>query len=149
MAGATVAVLDTGIDTTHPDLADAVIAQNVTDSDTAGDRDGHGTLGASTITGSGAVDRDDKLAGFSSRGRRDGAMKPEITAPGRRRPGAGSGFQWAKSQRVAPGGSALATPTAVRRVRRNRCHGGGPALGAENGAVNASPSTVAGQPFVR
>jgi subtilisin family serine protease len=55
-AGATVAVLDTGIDVTHPDLADAVVgAKNFTDSDTDDDRVGHGTHVASTITGSGAA----------------------------------------------------------------------------------------------
>jgi subtilisin family serine protease len=53
-AGATVAVLDTGIDATHPDLDDAIAgAQNFTDADSVDDRHGHGTHVASTITGSG------------------------------------------------------------------------------------------------
>ncbi|CAM4292595.1 S8 family serine peptidase [Kibdelosporangium persicum] len=51
--GTTVAVLDTGIDATHPDLADAVVgAQDFTGSATgADDQRGHGTHVASIITG--------------------------------------------------------------------------------------------------
>jgi subtilisin family serine protease len=53
-AGTKVAVLDTGIDTTHPDLADAVVeSRNFTSSDTTDDLVGHGTHVAATITGSG------------------------------------------------------------------------------------------------
>ncbi|SDJ61135.1 S8 family peptidase [Streptomyces indicus] len=54
--GTKVAVLDTGTDTAHPDLEGRVTkAENFTDSDTAQDRDGHGTHTISTVGGSGAA----------------------------------------------------------------------------------------------
>ncbi|MEV6205329.1 S8 family serine peptidase [Streptomyces sp. NPDC051771] len=54
--GTKVAVLDTGADADHPDLKGRITAsENFTDSDSAGDRQGHGTHTLSTVGGSGAA----------------------------------------------------------------------------------------------
>jgi subtilisin family serine protease len=56
--GSRVAVLDTGIDATHPDLAGKVVAsQSFVDTGPPIDRHGHGTHVASTIAGTGSTYR--------------------------------------------------------------------------------------------
>ena len=68
--GVTVAVLDTGYDDTHPDLAGRVLAEStsfVPDEPVSDDPNGHGTHVASTIAGTGAA------SGGTHRGVADGA----------------------------------------------------------------------------
>ncbi|TWD79723.1 PA domain-containing protein [Kribbella amoyensis] len=82
-----------------------------------GVEEGIGTPGAATEALTvGAVDRDDKLAAFSSRGPRqgDGALKPEVTAPGvdiaaARAAGTEEGFKLGEYY-TSMSGTSMATP---------------------------------------
>ncbi|MGW4005691.1 S8 family serine peptidase, partial [Streptomyces nigra] len=63
--GVTVAVLDTGIDATHPDVASSIVDKKDFTGSPTGTKDGHGhgTHVASTVLGSGAASREGALDG--------------------------------------------------------------------------------------
>ncbi|MGW1732009.1 S8 family peptidase [Streptomyces sp. NPDC001999] len=104
-----VAVLDTGVDADHPDLAGRVTAsENFTDSKNTDDRVGHGTHTASTVGGSGAA----------SEGRKKGVAPGTSLLIGKVLNDAGygqnswviAGMQWAIDQKADVVSMSLGSP---------------------------------------
>lgn len=112
-AGAKVAVLDTGIDATHPDLAGQVAAEaNFTDGEEdAKDRVGHGTHVASTIAGTGKASNG-KYTGVAPKAKLlDGKV---CTEGGCAESWILAGMQWAAEQGVDVVNMSLGGPDSTR-----------------------------------
>ena len=115
--GVKVAVLDTGIDTDHPDLRDAVVASRSFVTGNADDRNGHGTHVASTITGSGAAS-----GGTSGSGPRYVGVAPQASllnakvlddSAGGTESGVIAGMEWAVAQGARIANLSLSSYTAT------------------------------------
>jgi subtilisin family serine protease len=105
--GVKIAVLDTGVDASHPDLTGRVTSANFSDAPDAGDHDGHGTHVASIAAGTGAA----------SEGRYKGVAPEATILSGKVLDDTGSGhesgiiagMEWAAAQGAAVANLSLGT----------------------------------------
>jgi subtilisin family serine protease len=97
--GVRVAVLDSGIDATHPDLQGKVVAEaNFSDADSTTDRFGHGTHVASIVAGTGARAAGDRKGVAFEAGLLNGKVLDDFGFGFES--GVIAGMEWAASQRA-------------------------------------------------